>query len=85
MPWHSAYLWSLGVVDVNWVASARDSKDGGVVKELAEVLGIQRGRGDEQLEVWSEASQILDKAKQDICVKCALMSFVDHHHTASKT
>ena len=34
------YLWSLGVVDVNRVTPAGDSKDGCMVKELAEVLGI---------------------------------------------
>lgn len=38
------YLWGLGVVDVNRVPPTRDSKDGSVVKELAEVLGIQGGR-----------------------------------------
>ena len=78
------YLRSLGVVDVNWIAPARDSEDGGMIKELAEVLGVQCGGGDEQLEVWSEAGQILDKAKQDVCMKRALMSFINHHHTASK-
>ena len=38
------YLWSLGVVDINRVTPARDSKYGSMVKELAEVLGIQGGR-----------------------------------------
>lgn len=62
------YLWSLGVVDVNRVAPPRHSEDGSMVKELAEVLGIQGGGGDEQLEVRSKACQILDQAEKDVCV-----------------
>lgn len=75
------HLWSLGVVDVNRVAPAGHSKDGSMVEELAEVLGVQGGRGDEQLEVGPEASQILDKAKQDVRVKRPFVSLIDHHHT----
>ena len=32
-----------------------------------------------------EAGQILNKAKQDVCMKRALMGFVDHHHTAGRS
>ena len=79
------YLWSLGVVDVNRVPPARNSEDGSVVKELAEVLGIQGCRRDEQLEVWPEPGQILDQPEQDICVECPLMRLIDHHHTAKQS
>ena len=79
------HLGSLGVVDVHRVTPPWHSEDWGMVKELAEVLCIQCGRGDEQLEVWPESGQVLDQPKQHICVERPLMCLVNHHHTVRKT
>ena len=49
----------LGVVDVHGVAPAGYSEDGGKVEILRELLGVQRGAGDEELEVWAEAGNVL--------------------------
>jgi hypothetical protein len=49
------------------------SKNGGAVEKLGELLGVQRGAGDEQLEVRPEAGNVLDKAEQNVRVQCPLV------------
>lgn len=51
----------LGVQDIDWISPARHSEDGRVVKVLAELFRVQRGRGDEQLEVGPEARDVLGR------------------------
>jgi hypothetical protein len=49
-----------------------------------EFFRIQSCARNEQLQRGSKSSDIFDKAKQDICMECSFMSFVDYHHTKYK-
>ena len=49
----------LGVVNVDGVPPAGYSEDGCKVEILGELLGVQRGTRDEELEVWAEAGNVL--------------------------
>ncbi len=54
-------------------APAGYSKNGRTVEKLGELLRVQRGAGDEQLEVRPEAGNVLDEAEQNVCVQCPLV------------
>ncbi len=72
-------LGCLGVHDVDWISSAWYAEDGGVIEILAKLFGIQCGTGDQELQVRPEAGNVLDQAKEDVCVQCSLVSFIHHH------
>ena len=77
-------LRSLGVHDVDRVAPPGDVEDGRVVKVLGELGGVERGRGDEQLEVGAEARDILEQAEEDVGVQRALVRLVEHHRRVAR-
>ena len=64
------------------IPSARDAEDGGIVEVLRELLSVECGARDEELDVRPFASNVLHETEEDIRVQRALMSFVHHHHTA---
>ena len=53
-------LGCFGVQDVHWVPPTRYPEDGCIVKVLRELLSIQCGTGDEQLQIRSKSRNILD-------------------------
>ena len=71
----------LCVVNLHGKGASGDVENGRLVKVLGKLLCIHCGGGDEQLEVGSEACNVLDQTKQDIRVQRALVCFVDHEHT----
>lgn len=54
-----AHLWCLGVEDVHRVSAAGYSEDWSVVEVLRELLSIERGAGNQQLDVRPEARNVL--------------------------
>jgi hypothetical protein len=54
---------SLGVVDFHRVRSTGDVEDRGVIKVFRELLSVHRSTGDQQLEIRSEACDILQVDK----------------------
>mmetsp|Transcript_6507 Transcript_6507/g.18711 ORF Transcript_6507/g.18711 Transcript_6507/m.18711 type:complete len:883 (-) Transcript_6507:1046-3694(-) len=77
---HVVRLGLLGVEDVHRIPTSGDPEDGGVIEVLAELLGVQGGAGDEELDVGPEASNVLDQAEQNVRVQRALVGLVHHHH-----
>eukprot|EP00959_Pyramimonas_sp_CCMP1952_P005959 124896-Pyramimonas_sp.AAC.1 len=49
----------LGVKDLHREAAAGDAEDGCVVEILRELLRVQRGGGDQQLDVGAEPANVL--------------------------
>ena len=57
-------LGGFGVEDVHRIAAAGNAEDGRVVKVLRELLSIKRSTGDEQLQIWPEARNVLHLSPQ---------------------
>jgi hypothetical protein len=71
-------LGRLGVENVDRVAAAGNVENWRAVKVLAKLLGLERRRRDDELEVGSEARNVLDEAKENVGVQRALVRLVDH-------
>ena len=74
-----AYLGGFGVQNVHGVPAPGDPENRGVVKVLTELLGIQGGAGNQQLQVGSEPGDVFHQAKQDVSVQRTLVSLIHHH------
>lgn len=69
----------LGIINIHWELATRDVEGRRIVEKLAELFGIEGGGGDEELEVGTEASNVLDETKEDVGVEGAFMGFVNDH------
>jgi hypothetical protein len=54
------------LTDVDWIPSTRHLEDWRVIEVVAELLRVQRGGRDENLDVGTEARDILDQTEQHI-------------------
>lgn len=72
-----------GVEDVNGEPPARDPKDGRIVEEMREALGVQSSAGHQHLQVCSEPGDVFDEAKEDVGVERPLVGLIDDDHTKS--
>ena len=72
-------LRSFRVHDVDGVPTAGDVEDGRVVKIRREFGRVQSRGGDEELQVLSEARDVLQQAEEDVCVQRALVRLIQHH------
>lgn len=79
-PRERGHLRGLCVQDVDRVTPPGDAEDRGVVKVLAELLCVEGGGGDEELDVGPEAGDVLHEAEQYVCVEGPLVCLVHHHH-----
>merc|ERR1719458_1605493 len=68
------------VIDVNWEPSTGNPEDGGIVKELAELLSVQGGGGDQKLEVWPKSGDVLDQTEKNVSVEGPLVRLINYHH-----
>ncbi len=68
-----------GVEDLHRKGSPWNGKDGGLEEVLGELDGIQGGRSDDKLELWSQADGLLQQAKEHVGGDSALVSFVEHY------
>ena len=68
------------VADLDRIQAPGDFEDRRAVKMGAEGLGVDRGRGDEQLEIRPAAQQALQVAEQEVDVERALMRLVEDQH-----
>jgi len=64
------------VEDLNWERSAWDSEDGAVQEIARELLRVQRGRGDDQLQLAPAQQQLLEQPKQHVRVDRALVRLI---------
>ena len=71
----------LGVVYLHRVASTRNPEYGGIIKKLGELIRVQGGTRDEELDLWTEPRDVLHQTKQDVRVKSAFVSLIHNHHT----
>ncbi len=65
------------VADLHRVGAAGDLHDGRVVEVRGEPRGVDRGRGDDELEVRSPGEQRLEVAEQEVDVQAPLVRLVD--------
>ena len=56
-------LGGFGVHDVDGEAPPRDVEDGGVIKVLGELGGVERGGRDEEFQIGAEARNVLEQTK----------------------
>lgn len=68
------------VEDINREPPARDPKDGRVVKETGEALGVQSGAGHQHLQVCSEPGNVFDETKEDVRVERSLVGLIYDDH-----
>lgn len=71
----------LRVEDVHREPPAGDSEYRRVVEEAGETLCVQGGAGHQHLQVRTEPGDVLDQAKQDVCVQCPLVGLINDDHT----
>jgi hypothetical protein len=69
----------LGVVDVHRIPSSGYFKHRRVVPVPRELIRVERGAGDENLDVRTVTSDVFDQAEEDVGVQSALVGFVDDH------
>ncbi len=69
-----------GVEDLDRKPAARNAEDGRFIEKVGKLLSIQRGAGDEYLEIRPESSNVLDQPEDDVRVKRPLVRLVNHDH-----
>lgn len=69
-------LRSLGEHDVHREGAAGDFEDGHTAKKICEFSGVERGRGDDELEIVAPRDNLTQDAKQQVGVDGALVRLV---------